>query len=165
MNKTSMGICTSNLWDKAKQKKGGLLRNGRIICRPPETNGHPKGVAVQTVDKVGILSSRTSDRCHWCGDPHSKSLENTAFLKKNGLPRQCAHWLAMTWFGVCLQLERSPQRGGRFVSVGAVGLERLDLSCWPPIEAAQRAASRAERSVQWSKIVNRCEGTWYTVLW
>ena len=57
MNKTSMGICTSNLWDKAKQKKGGLLRNGRIICRLPETNGHPKGVAVEIVDKVGLLSS------------------------------------------------------------------------------------------------------------
>ena len=62
----------------------------------------PLGEA-QTVDKVGLLSSRTSDRCHWCGDPHPKSLKNTAFLKKNGLPRQCAHWLAMTCFGVCLQ--------------------------------------------------------------
>ena len=47
----------------------------------------PLGEA-QTVDKVGLLSSRTSDRCHWCGDPHPKSLENTAFLKKNGLPRR-----------------------------------------------------------------------------
>ena len=64
----------------------------------------PLGEA-QTVDKVGILSSRTSDRCHWCGDPYPKSLENTTFLKKNGLPRQCAHWLAMTHFGVCLHIE------------------------------------------------------------
>ena len=66
----------------------------------------PRSGCFQTVDKVGILSSRTSDRCHWCGDPHPKSLKNTAFLKKNGLPRQCEHWLAMTCLGFVYTLKR-----------------------------------------------------------
>ena len=84
--------------------------------------------APQTVDKVGFLSSRTSDRCHWCGDPHPKSPKNTTFLKKNGLPRQCEHWLAMTCFGVCLHIELPPLReaqtrgrSGRRLKTGGAG--------------------------------------------
>ena len=34
-----------------------------------------------------------------------KALKTQLFLKKNGLPRQCAHWLAMTCLGVCLHIE------------------------------------------------------------
>ena len=38
-----------------------------------------------------FLSFRTSDRCHWCGNPHLRNVEILAFFKNNGLPRQCAH--------------------------------------------------------------------------
>ena len=37
-------------------------------------------------------SLRTSDRCHWCGNPHQVS------GNLGGFPRQCAHWLGMTLF-------------------------------------------------------------------
>ena len=82
---------------------------GKNKCTPSFCNREFPTIrwGIQTVDKVGLLSSRTSDRCHWCGDPYPKSLENTTFLKKNGLPRQCAHWLAMTCFGVCLHIENT----------------------------------------------------------
>ena len=47
-------------------------------------------------------SLRTSDRCHWCGNP-PQWWDCIVFLTINvwkfrGLPRQCAHWLAMTSF-------------------------------------------------------------------
>ena len=81
-----------------------------------------------------FLSSRTSDRCHWCGDPYPKSLENTTFLKKNGLPRQCAHWLAMTHFGVCLHIEctlRPPPEGASAFSLYLVPKIRSPASPRP----------------------------------
>ena len=44
----------------------------------------------QTVDKVGSLSSRTSDRCHWCGDPHLKALEYQHFRRERIATPVCA---------------------------------------------------------------------------
>ena len=44
---------------------------------------------------------------------------NINVFEENGLPRQCAHWLAMTYFGVCLHLEP----GGR-------GFPRPPGSAW-----------------------------------
>ena len=129
----------------------------------------------QTVDKVGFLSSRTSDRCHWCGDPHPKSLKNTAFLKKNGLPRQCEHWLAMTCFGFVDSLFL-PQRGrmsakltgeGEGRKSGNVGrndarqtFSLITLQCthWrelPPLGEAQssRSAQRAASADAHAEII------------
>ena len=93
---------------KAKSEKMRCRLRRRIQIRP----------ALR--DTITLHSSLFTPPCHCepvtdvcifaeskkrCGDPHSKSLENTAFLKKNGLPRQCEHWLAMTCFGVCLHIE------------------------------------------------------------
>ena len=45
------------------------------------------------------LSLRTSDRCHWCGNPFSfLTVSASCCVKRCGLPRQCAHWLAMTYW-------------------------------------------------------------------
>ena len=53
-----------------------------------------------------FLSLRTSDRRHWCGNPYSpKSACSLTFLPENGFPRQCAHWLGMTCFELCLHIE------------------------------------------------------------
>ncbi len=92
---------------------------GRMRCRPPAHRS------------LLTSSLRTSDRCHWCGNPFSfaalhlgtaaggahchirlrckfaltKSMicmltsvcaEGELRKKEYGLPRQCAHWLAMT---------------------------------------------------------------------
>ena len=44
------------------------------------------------------LSLRTSDRCHWCGNPFSfLAILSLECVMGCGLPRQCAHWLAMTY--------------------------------------------------------------------
>ena len=37
------------------------------------------------------MSFRTGDRCHRCGNPHYRNVEISAFFKKNGWPRRCAH--------------------------------------------------------------------------
>ena len=41
------------------------------------------------------LALRTSDRCHWCGNPYDlrSSLKEPL---RNGFPRRCAHRLGMT---------------------------------------------------------------------
>ena len=49
--------------------------------------------------KSDVIANQSSD---WCGDLLKRS-KNSRFqeenvLKSGGLPRQCAHWLAMTWF-------------------------------------------------------------------
>ena len=52
-----------------------------------------------------VLSLRTSDRRHWCGNPYSpKTACSLTFLPENGFPRQCAHWLGMTCFELCLHI-------------------------------------------------------------
>ena len=50
------------------------------------------GIGFNQLNTAYDLSLRTSDRCHWCGNPYSQR------PPAGGLPRhQCAHWfLAMT---------------------------------------------------------------------
>ena len=45
-----------------------------------------EGYALPFGEGFKVVSLRTSDRCHWCGNP----------LLFGGFPRQCAHWLGMT---------------------------------------------------------------------
>ena len=68
-----------------------------------------------------FLSLRTSDRRHWCGNPYSpKTACSLTFLPENGFPRQCAHWLGMTCFELCLHIETSG-----FAAGGLAGLVHL----------------------------------------
>ena len=61
-----------------------------------------------------FLSLRTSDRCHWCGNPHSlKALIFLSFIRERIPTPVLRHWLGMTATGVCLQLEAPPR--GRFL--------------------------------------------------
>ena len=40
---------------------------------------------------INRMSLRTSDRCHWCGNPHPLShSDDEHFQKKNGLPRRAS---------------------------------------------------------------------------
>ena len=51
----------------------------------------------QIAQRKRKLSLRTSDRCHWCGNPPDfSSRYQEVSLLTGGFPRQCAHWLGMT---------------------------------------------------------------------
>ena len=69
----------------------------------------------QRVDKPTPLSFRTSDRCHWCGNPYlfrQEPAKSAGFVRfRNGLPRQSADWLAMTGFFDRLNHPPSAGRG------------------------------------------------------
>ena len=56
------------------------------------------GKTARALPGAGVrLSLRTSDRCHWCGNPHLLTLRYlTRFPKGNGLPRSLRD-LAMTY--------------------------------------------------------------------
>ena len=69
--------------------------------------------AFQTVEKAQNIDVIANQPAGWCGDPFSLSLverhdprgrlcaEGTRKAppcRGYGLPRQCVHWLAMTWF-------------------------------------------------------------------
>ena len=56
----------------------------------------------QIAQRKRKLSLRTSDRCHWCGNP-PQFFESVSggFPSDRGFPHQCAHWFGMTTlFGV-----------------------------------------------------------------
>ena len=49
------------------------------------------------------------------GNPYSPKIACLlTFLPENGFPRQCAHWLGMTCFELCLHIERPPGIGRPF---------------------------------------------------
>ncbi|MBE6950916.1 MAG: hypothetical protein E7451_06225 [Ruminococcaceae bacterium] len=68
--------------------------------------------AVQTIEKpqnLDVIANQSSD---WCGDLLKRAKNarlSTENVRKSGrLPRQCAHWLAMTRFSTrCRRFSRS----------------------------------------------------------
>ena len=60
------------------------------------------------------LSLRTSDRCHWCGNPFSfLAILSLECVMGCGLPRQCAHWLAMTYWTTQARKNRACPKDGK----------------------------------------------------
>ena len=63
------------------------------------------------------LSLRTSDRCHWCGNPFSfLTVSASCCVKRCGLPRQCAHWLAMTYWTTQARKNRACPKDGKITT-------------------------------------------------
>ena len=63
------------------------------------------------------LSLRTSDRCHWCGNPLSfLTVSSFACVRGCGLPRQCAHWLAMTYWTTQAKTNRACPKDGKITT-------------------------------------------------
>ena len=70
---------------------------------------------LKTAAKAHITSLRTSDRSHWCGVRPAGAIRIPRkahvffdFLPENGFPRQCEHWLGMTF---CLRFTHGKPAG------------------------------------------------------
>ena len=63
------------------------------------------------------LSLRTSDRCHWCGNPFSfLAISSLKCIRGCGLPRQCVHWLAMTYWTTQARKNRACPKDGKITT-------------------------------------------------
>ena len=66
---------------------------------------------------IKIVSLRTSDRCHWCGN----------LLLFWGFPRQCAHWLGMTYYLILMTLPTMGAREAKMCSLNRIGRQAADF--------------------------------------
>ena len=100
-------MSASSVWARIASRSLSTPPSNWHIKKPPAFAGG----FFQRVDNPTPLSFRTSDRCHWCGNPYlfrQEPAKSAGFVRfRNGLPRQCvpqghllrgAHWLAMTGF-------------------------------------------------------------------
>ena len=63
------------------------------------------------------MSLRTSDRCHWCGNPPDRrkiwDFQLEMFENRGGLPHQSADWFAMTLFYLDFSILQQPRLAKR----------------------------------------------------
>ena len=82
-----------------------------LVLRTTQMGTAASATVPQTVDKPQNLSFRTSDRCHWCGNPHPKNVEISTTSRRTDCHNQCAHWFRNDENGTLSTL--SPDRSTR----------------------------------------------------
>ena len=150
-------------------KRSGLQLVGATIGRPWTSNARPyiPNAVLRMENRVNVsknLSLRTSDGCHWCGNPLNKGKQLVFFVKNvrklGRFPRHCArrrvssataakrrllardvaHWLGMTWFFDSLKGGSRPSPTRNTGSASHFGDEKCGQRNARPCRKAKKSA-------------------------